>query len=110
MLTILPCCCTDTAPARRFCPKRRGSSTPALLFSFSPPMHSRRMRGVLDQTTGLLTITQTQFNNLKSLFFEIGNVTYELTANAQIWPRSQNEAIGGDPNKIYLVTADVRPP
>ncbi|TDL16262.1 acid protease, partial [Rickenella mellea] len=61
----------------------------------------------LDQTTGLLTITQTQFNNLKSLFFEIGNVTYELTANAQIWPRSQNEAIGGDPNKIYLVTADL---
>ncbi|TDL23261.1 acid protease [Rickenella mellea] len=63
--------------------------------------------GVLDQATGLLTITQTQFNNLKSLFFEIGNVTYELTANAQIWPRAQNEMLGGDPNKIYLVTADL---
>ncbi|TDL23166.1 acid protease [Rickenella mellea] len=63
--------------------------------------------GVLDQATGLLTITQTQFNNLKSLFFEIGNVTYELTANAQIWPRAQNEVLGGDPNKIYLVTADL---
>jgi len=61
----------------------------------------------LDQTTGLLTITEDQFNDLQSLFFKIGDVTYELTANAQIWPRSLNSTLGGDENSIYLVTADL---
>lgn len=77
-------------------------------------------------TTGLLTVTQSQFNNLKSLFFKIGDVsslcswlhisvtdntykqtTFELTANAQIWPRALNSTLGGDSGKIYLVTADL---
>ena len=40
----------------------------------------------LDNTTGLLTLTESQFNNLQSLFFNIGGTTYEFTANAQIWP------------------------
>lgn len=61
----------------------------------------------IDSTTGLLTITQSQFNNLKSLFFKIGDTTFELTANAQIWPRALNSALGGDTGKIYLVTADM---
>ncbi|KIM89433.1 hypothetical protein PILCRDRAFT_95260 [Piloderma croceum F 1598] len=61
----------------------------------------------IDSTTGLLTITQSQFNNLKSLFFKIGDTTFELTANAQIWPRASNSALGGDTGKIYLVTADL---
>jgi hypothetical protein len=34
-------------------------------------------------------------------------VTYELTANAQIWPRALNSVIGGSSNAIYLVTADL---
>ena len=42
----------------------------------------------LDNTTGLLTLTESQFNNLQSLFFNIGGTTYEFTANAQIWPVS----------------------
>jgi len=73
-----------------------------------------------------LTITQNQFNKLKSLFFKIGDVsslrhwldisvtdntyeqtTFELTANAQIWPRALNNTLGGDTGKIYLVTADM---
>ena len=33
--------------------------------------------------------------------------TYELTPNAQIWPRSLNATIGGVPGKIYLVVADM---
>lgn len=41
---------------------------------------------VLDSNTGLLSLTLDQFANLKSLFFVIGGVTFEFTANAQIWP------------------------
>ncbi|TCD70209.1 hypothetical protein EIP91_004389 [Steccherinum ochraceum] len=66
--------------------------------------------GKLDNTTGLLTITEQQFENLQSLFFNIGGTTFELTANAQIWPRSQNSTIGGQEGKIYLITADLGSP
>lgn len=41
-----------------------------------------------DQGTGLLKITQAQYDNLQNLDFEIGGVTYTLTPNAQIWPVS----------------------
>jgi cathepsin E len=63
--------------------------------------------GVLDSTTGLLTITSSQYSKLSSLFFTTGGTTFELTANAQIWPRSLNADIGGTSGKIYLVTADL---
>ena len=43
---------------------------------------------VFDSTTQLLSLTLAQFANLKSLFFVIGGVTFEFTANAQIWPVS----------------------
>ncbi|KAF9013171.1 acid protease [Cyathus striatus] len=61
----------------------------------------------LDQTTGLLTVTEEQFGNMQSLFFEIGGTSFELTANAQIWPRSLNSTLGGEEGKIYLITADL---
>ncbi|KAJ7791223.1 acid protease [Mycena olivaceomarginata] len=60
-----------------------------------------------DSTTGLLTLTESQFENLQSLFFQIGDQTLELTPNAQIWPRSLNSTLGGDDDKIYLITADL---
>ena len=41
---------------------------------------------VLDNTTGLLRLTTAKFNKLSSLFFKINGVSFELTANAQIWP------------------------
>ena len=41
---------------------------------------------VPDATTGLLSLTLEQFNNLKSLSFIINGVTFQFTANAQIWP------------------------
>ena len=44
--------------------------------------------GKLDSATGLLKITATQYAALKPLNFVIGGVTYALSANAQIWPRS----------------------
>jgi len=62
--------------------------------------------GVADANTGLLKITSTQFSALKNLNFVIGGVTYALTPNAQIWPRSLNTAIGGTASSIYLVVAD----
>ncbi|KAJ7643871.1 acid protease [Roridomyces roridus] len=61
----------------------------------------------LDNTTGLLTITEDQFDNLESLFFQIGDQTLELTANAQIWPRALNSTLGGQEGQIYLITADL---
>ncbi|KDR83017.1 hypothetical protein GALMADRAFT_863793 [Galerina marginata CBS 339.88] len=61
----------------------------------------------LDQSTGLLTVTAAQFAKMKSLFFNIGDTTFEFTANAQIWPRSQNAVLGGEEGKIYLITADL---
>ncbi|KAJ7878605.1 aspartic peptidase A1 [Mycena leptocephala] len=62
--------------------------------------------GVADSATGLLRITSAQFSALQNLNFVIGGVTYALTPNAQIWPRSLNTAIGGTASRIYLVVAD----
>lgn len=33
--------------------------------------------------------------------------TFEFTANAQIWPRSLNSAIGGTADNIYLIVGDL---
>ncbi|OAX33575.1 acid protease [Rhizopogon vinicolor AM-OR11-026] len=66
--------------------------------------------GTLDQSTGLLKISSDQYNNLSSLYYTIGGVSYELTPNAQIWPRSLNSDIGGTTNSIYLVVGDIGTP
>ncbi|KAH8109660.1 acid protease [Phellopilus nigrolimitatus] len=60
-----------------------------------------------DSTTGLLTISSAQYDKLESLFFSIGGTTFELTKNAQTWPRSLNSAIGGSSGTIYLVVSDI---
>ncbi|KAG2127753.1 acid protease [Suillus cothurnatus] len=60
-----------------------------------------------DSTTGLLTITPQQYTNLQSLYFNIGNVTYEFTPNAQIWPRNLNSILGGEEGQIYLIVSDL---
>jgi cathepsin E len=65
---------------------------------------------VLDQTTGLGTISNSQFSNLQSLFFNTGGSSFELTANAQIWPQALNSAIGGTAGTIYLVVNDIGTP
>jgi cathepsin E len=65
---------------------------------------------VLDSATGLLRITSAQFANLQSLFFTISGVTYELTANAQLWPRSLNTDIGGTAGNIYLIVGSIGTP
>ena len=81
---------------------------------------------VVDDATTLLRITSSQYSNLESLFFNIAGVrlswvtlnrmyshiaflqvSYELTANAQIWPRLLNTQIGGTASGIYLVVNDL---
>ncbi|KAI0296360.1 aspartic peptidase A1 [Multifurca ochricompacta] len=69
--------------------------------------YSTATGAVLDVTTGLLSITSAQFANLESLFFTTGGTTFELTANAQIWPRALNTLIGGTSGKIYLIVNDI---
>jgi hypothetical protein len=61
----------------------------------------------LDSTTGLLTITSSQYANLQTLSFNIGGTSYDLIPNAQIWPRSLNYVMGGTSNSIYLVVNDI---
>ena len=96
-------------------------------------MYQNVTGAVIDNNTGLLKITADQFTNLESLFFHIGDATYEFTPNAQIWPRAVrlpvplliiiccvtftnlgvmqlNTAIGGDADSIYLVTAKLGSP
>ncbi|KAG1789280.1 acid protease [Suillus plorans] len=66
--------------------------------------------GTLDEATSLLKISSDQYEKLSSLYFTIGELTYELTPNAQIWPRSLNTVVHGDANSIYLVVADIGNP
>jgi len=65
---------------------------------------------VLDETTGLLRVNADQFTNLKSLVFMIGGTTFELTPNAQLWPRALNTAIGGETDAFYLIVGDIGSP
>ncbi|KAG2097923.1 aspartic peptidase domain-containing protein [Suillus discolor] len=60
-------------------------------------------QGTLDEATGLLQISSDQYEKLSSLYFTIGKVAYELTPNAQIWPRSLNSTINGTSDGIHLV-------
>ncbi|KAG2147742.1 acid protease [Suillus bovinus] len=61
--------------------------------------------GTLDEATGLIQISSGQYQQLSSLYFTTGGVTYELTPNAQIWPRSLNSYIGGTTDGIYLIVS-----
>jgi hypothetical protein len=60
-----------------------------------------------DNNSGLLMISSDQYANLSSLYFNIGGVPYELTPNAQIWPRSLNVASGLSADGIYLIITDI---
>ncbi|KIY43929.1 acid protease [Fistulina hepatica ATCC 64428] len=60
-----------------------------------------------DQGTGLLKITNAQYEKLDSLYFIVNDTKFELTRNAQIWPRMLNSVIGGDSNSIYLIVGDI---
>ncbi|KAF9806956.1 hypothetical protein IEO21_08446 [Rhodonia placenta] len=82
-------------------------TTLLLLASDAFSKYEKATGGVLDNTTGLLTITEAQYESLESLYFVIGGTTFEFTANAQIWPRALNSAIGGQEGTIYLIASDI---
>lgn len=63
--------------------------------------------GVLDRNTGLIRWTQAQFNALQPLNFVIAGRTFALTANAQLWPRALNTAIGGTASNFYGIVNDL---
>ncbi|KAJ7267186.1 aspartic peptidase A1 [Mycena rebaudengoi] len=85
-------------------------TTLLLIASNAFTAYTRATGAVMDAATGLLRITPAQFANLQSLFFTINGVTYEFTANAQLWPRALNTAIGGQANRIYLIVANLGTP
>ncbi|KAH7878512.1 aspartic peptidase A1 [Lentinula edodes] len=64
----------------------------------------------LDPTTGLLSINEAQLSNLTTLSFigtDINGETqhFDLTPNAQLFPRAFNTEIGGSADDILLITA-----
>ncbi|KAL5492754.1 hypothetical protein ACEPAI_4201 [Sanghuangporus weigelae] len=61
----------------------------------------------IDSDTGLLKIESDAYEKLESLYFSIGGTTFELTKNAQTFPRPLNEFIGGDKNATYLIVGDL---
>ncbi|KAK0202058.1 acid protease [Desarmillaria ectypa] len=61
----------------------------------------------MDESTGLLSVTEAQFKKMKNLSFKIGSNTFDMTPNAQIWPRSLNTMMGGKADGIYLIVADM---
>ncbi|TCD61549.1 hypothetical protein EIP91_008260 [Steccherinum ochraceum] len=85
-------------------------TTLTLLASDAIKRYQSATGAVLDNSTGLLRLTTAQFQKLQSLFFTINGQTFELTANAQIWPRNLNTAIGGNANSVYLIVGDIGSP
>ncbi|KAL1692556.1 aspartic peptidase domain-containing protein [Schizophyllum commune] len=64
----------------------------------------------VDEATGLLTVTAEQFKKMKSLYFKIGETTFEFTPNAQKWPAMLGKMMGGKEGQIYLILADMGAP
>ncbi|KAH8108818.1 acid protease [Phellopilus nigrolimitatus] len=58
---------------------------------------------LFDEATGLLRVTEKQYGNMKSLFFHIAGRKFELTKDAQIWPRKLYRSVEGKPNPIYFI-------
>ncbi|KAJ7107809.1 aspartic peptidase A1 [Mycena epipterygia] len=85
-------------------------TTLLLLASNGFSAYTKATGAVTDNATGLLRITAAQFANLQSLFLTTNGVTYQFTANAQLWPRALNTAIGGQANLIYLIVANLGTP
>ena len=64
---------------------------------------------IRDEITGLLVINEVQYGKLQPLYVDIGDRTYVLSANAQIWPLALNYLIHGDKDYVYLIIYDLGP-
>ena len=62
---------------------------------------------IMDHTTGMLMITPQQYDKLQDLTFKIGGKPFALTPNAQIWPRSRNNLLGGKSDATYLIVSEM---
>ncbi|KAG7445696.1 acid protease [Guyanagaster necrorhizus] len=82
-------------------------TTLLLLSSGAFEKYTKATGAKMDETTGLLSVTEAQFKKMKNLSFNIGSTTFDMTPNAQIWPRSLNTMMGGTADGIYLVVADM---
>ncbi|KAG2070301.1 acid protease [Suillus decipiens] len=71
--------------------------------------YRRETGAIYDLATTLLTISEDKYGALHNLHFYIGEQTYSLNPNAQIWPRSLNSRINGEERSIYLVVSDLGP-
>ncbi|KZV88127.1 family A1 protease [Exidia glandulosa HHB12029] len=62
----------------------------------------------LDNATGLLSVTEAQFTQMKTLNLVVnGQVTLPITRDAQRWPQALTTAIGGDPKAVYLIIGNL---
>ncbi|KAG2353617.1 acid protease [Suillus spraguei] len=66
--------------------------------------------GTVNPANGLIQISLEQFGRLRALNFYMDRVLFTLIPDAQIWPRSLNERIGGSVDDIYLVVKDLGTP
>jgi hypothetical protein len=61
----------------------------------------------LDDKTGFLRVSQEQYDSMGSLRMCVGEDKFEITRDAQRWPKALNAVIGGDGDGVYLVVSDV---
>lgn len=79
--------------------------TTTLASSASPQHNSQTCRVCSSSPAGYVSFTAITVRTVSQNTKLQG--TYELTANAQIWPRALNTAIGGTANNIYLIVGDL---
>jgi len=83
-------------------------TTLVLLASDTFAKYQSATGGTLDEVnTGLIQFTTAQLNALQPLNFIISGVTFSLSPNAQLWPRSLNSFIGGNSSQILGVVNDL---
>ncbi|KAJ7643835.1 acid protease [Roridomyces roridus] len=70
-------------------------------------LYQQKTGAKVDQTTGLLTVTQAQYEKMESLYFCVGGEKYEITPNAQIWPRKEDSTLNIPSGEIALVVASI---
>ncbi|KAG9323032.1 hypothetical protein KVV02_001687, partial [Mortierella alpina] len=103
---------TEAEPGTTILPSTAGivdsGTTLLLLASDAYERFVTATGAVHDQTTGLLSLTPSQFDNLRPLLFHINGKAFEMTPNALIWPRSLNTLIGGRTDGIYLIVQDLK--
>ncbi|KZV75451.1 family A1 protease [Peniophora sp. CONT] len=69
--------------------------------------YAMKTGGIRDEATGMLIITEEQYEELESMYFIINGTTFELTPDAQLWPRTLNTNVGGGADKLYLAMGDM---